>query len=109
MLSKTLWFPWFIQKSFSAARVETFHGVFLPRITTNDLRHSSCLISVVRFAIFMPPPNKLGRGVLASLQTSNRRGFLSYFTHTSLSLKGLAQAKIIKKSVILFRVLNMTI
>ena len=28
---------------------------------------------------------------------------------TYLSLKGLAQAKIIKKSVILFRVLNMTI
>ena len=34
-----------------------------------------------------------------------------YADHTQvyISLKGLAQAKIIKKSVILFRVLNMTI
>ena len=34
----------------------------------------------------------------------------SWFSHFSfLELKGMAQAKIIKKSVILFRVLNMTI
>ena len=34
---------------------------------------------------------------------------LSQRTRMSDSLKGLAQAKVIKKSVILFRVLNMTI
>ena len=32
-----------------------------------------------------------------------------YMINKSMALKGLAQAKIIKKSVILFRVLNMTI
>ena len=34
---------------------------------------------------------------------------LVYLDITQMPLKGLAQAKIIKKSVILFRVLNMTI
>ena len=45
------------------------------------------------------------------LSDTAKRHFLTYMTTDlgELMLKGLAQAKIIKKSVILFRVLNMTI
>ena len=39
----------------------------------------------------------------------NYFNLLRHLLSTHTSLKGLAQAKIIKKSVILFRVLNMTI